>query len=116
MVLGPEALCEMEKTIHKIQQNIKTTQDWQKIYVDKKITQRDHVYLRVKPHKNTLNTDICAKLTPQFCGPFEVLNWVGPMAYQLALPSHVKIHNVFHISLLKKYVHDPSHVVDWNLI
>jgi hypothetical protein len=40
----------------------------------------------------------CAKLEPQCCGPFEVLDRVGPVAYKLALPPTVKAHNVFHVS------------------
>ena len=46
----------------------------------------------------------------------EILSRVGPTAYQLALPPNIKIHNVFHISILKKYVHDATHVIDWNVI
>ena len=36
------------------------------------------------------------------------------MAYKLSLRTHLRIHNVFHISLLKKYIHDSTHVIDWN--
>ena len=38
------------------------------------------------------------------------------MAYKLALPLHIKFHDVFHVSLLKKYVHDAAHIIDWNVI
>ena len=55
-------------------------------------------------------------LTPRYCGPFEILARMGPVAYQLAFPCNLSIHNVFHISILKKYVHDATHVIDWNFI
>jgi hypothetical protein len=41
---------------------------------------------------------------------------MGPIAYKLALPPNVKTHNVFHVSLLKKYVHDSNHIIDWVVI
>jgi len=42
-----------------------------------------------------------------------VLARIGSVAYQLALPSHIRVHNVFHVSILKKYVYDPRHVIRW---
>ena len=74
------------------------------------------MYLRIKPNKSTLHTGNCAKLALRYCGPFEVLERVGPVVYELALPIQIKVHDVFHVSLLKKYVHDPTHVIDWNVI
>ena len=76
----------------------------------------DHVYFRIKPKKSTLYAGSYAKLAPRYCGSFEVLERVGPVAYKFALPPHVKFHDVFHVLLLKRYVHDSSHVIDWNVI
>ena len=50
------------------------------------------------------------------CGPFEILERIGPIAYMLALSASLCIHNVFHVSLFKKYVPDANHVIDWNVI
>ena len=58
----------------------------------------------------------CGKLAPIFYGPFEILEKKGPMEYELVLPSHVKVHKLFHASLLKKYVYDTKNVIDWSLL
>ncbi|XP_019194156.1 PREDICTED: uncharacterized protein LOC109188097 [Ipomoea nil] len=52
------------------------------------------------------------KLSPRFIGPYEILERVGSLAYRLALPMELEsVHNVFHVSQLKRYVHDPAHVL-----
>ena len=58
----------------------------------------------------------CSKLAPRYCGPFEVLTKIGSVAYQLALPPNIKVHHVFHISLLERYIHDATHIIVWNVI
>ena len=53
------------------------------------------------------------KLSSRFVGPFEILERVGPMAYRVTFPpSMLKVHHVFHVSTLRKYVFYPSHVVE----
>ena len=57
------------------------------------------------------------KLSPRFIGPYEVIQKVGPVAYKLALPPDLeKIHNVFYVSMLRRYRSDPSHVVSLETI
>ena len=105
----------------KIMKNLKVSQYTQKRYADNKINHKDfkvedHVYLKVKSNKRSLRMGTYAKLEPHFCGLFEVFEIVGPVAYRISLPPTVRSHNVFHVSLLKKYVHDSNHVVDWTMM
>ena len=72
----------------------------------------DHVYLRLRPRKSSLKIGICAKLSPRYCGSFEVLERIGLVAYRIAFPVNARAHNDFHVSLLKKYVYDPNHVIN----
>jgi hypothetical protein len=63
------------------------------------------VFLRLQPYKqNSLKAKHCQKLAPKFYGPYTVLKRVGHVAYQLALPSHSKLHPFFHVSYLKKVI------------
>ena len=52
----------------------------------------------------------------RFCGPFEILAKRGEVAYEIDLPAHIRVHNVFHASLLNKYVYDTKHVIDWSFL
>ena len=52
------------------------------------------------------------KLSRRFVGPFEIIERIGPVEYQLALPdSMTGVYDVFHVSMLRKYIRDPSHVL-----
>ena len=102
-----------------MQGNLKVAQDWQKSQTDLKITPKEfqvgeHVFIKVRPKKSSLRLGSCAKLAPHYCGPFEILSEIGQVAYQLALPPNSRLHNVFHISILKKYAHDATHFINWN--
>eukprot|EP00253_Pinus_taeda_P013472 PITA_13472 len=97
---------------------IPATQDRQKNFADRKRRFKeyqvgDHVYVRIRAKKSTLQWSGCAKLAPRYCGPFQILARIGPVAYQLTLPSHIRVHNVLHVSVLKKYVYDPKYVIKW---
>ncbi|KAL5549711.1 hypothetical protein UlMin_004942 [Ulmus minor] len=68
--------------------------------------------LRASPMKGVMHFGKKGKLSPRYIGPFEILERVGKVAYKLSLPSELAaVHNVFHVSMLRKYVSDPSHVL-----
>jgi len=72
----------------------------------------EQVYSHIKPKKISLRIGSCTKMAPQFYGPFSIVERIGPVAYRLALPPTVKFHDVFHVSLLNKYVKYVDHVID----
>ena len=52
------------------------------------------------------------KLSPRYIGPFEILERVGTVAYRLTLPpTLLGVHEVFHVSILRKYTPNPNHVM-----
>lgn len=116
-ILGPEIIEKTVEVITKIRERIKTTQDRQKSYADRRRKELnfevgDKVFLKISPMKGVLRFGKKGKLRPRFISPFEILERVGDVAYRLALsPELSAVHNVFHISMLRKYLHDTSHVV-----
>ena len=72
----------------------------------------EKVFLKVSPWKKVMRFWRKGKLSPRFIKPYELIEKVGPMAYILDLPQELeKIHNVFHVSMLRRYRSDPSHVI-----
>jgi hypothetical protein len=76
----------------------------------------ENLLLKVKTKKTSLKLGSCTKLAARLCRPFEILDRIGPVPYMLALPASMNVHNVFHVTLINKYVHDPNHVIYLHLI
>ena len=72
----------------------------------------DKVFLKVSSWRKILRFGQKGKLSSRFIGSYEILERVGPVAYQLALPPELsKLHNVFHVSMLRRYRSDKSHIL-----
>ena len=72
----------------------------------------DKVFLKVSPWRKVLRFGKKWKLSLRFIGPYEVLERIGPVAYRLALPPELaELHDVFHVSMLRKYSYDESHIL-----
>ena len=70
------------------------------------------VFLQVRSKRSTLSLGKYKKLSPRYCGPYEIVKKIGSQAYKLKLPAHLKIHDVSHVSLLKPYISNPMHIID----
>jgi hypothetical protein len=118
VLVGIKGIQEMEDQMQIIRQRIKEAQDRQKSYVnahrvDRSYEVGDQVFLRVKLHKSLLKFGKGDKLYPRFMGPFEIVERKGPVAYRLALPDSLRrMQDVFHVSVLRHYISDPTHVID----
>ena len=74
----------------------------------------DHVFLKMMSKRGVVRFGKQGKLAPRYIRPFKVLDRVGTVAYWLTLPSSLSgVHEVFYVSILRKYAPDPTHVVDW---
>ena len=121
-ITGPDLIRDTFEKVGLIQQRLLTAQSRQKSYADVRhrpleFEVGDHVFLKVMPKRGEVRFDKRGKLSPRFIEPFEILERIGTVAYRLALPPSMSgVHEVFHISMLRKYTLDPAHVVDWGQI
>ena len=118
-LIGPELVQETTDKIRVIRDRLLAAQSRQKSYADHRrrpleFQIGDHVFLRVTPRKGVFRFGKRGKLAPRYVGPFEILQKIGEVAYKLALPPQLSgIHDVFHVSMLRKYEPDTTHVLDW---
>ena len=121
-LVGPEIVQLATKKIQLIRDRLKEAQDRQKSYADLKrepieYNVGDKVFLKISPWKGVLRFGKRRKLSPRYIGPYEVLERVDPVAYRLALPPELyQIHDVFHVSILRKYRSNPSHILQAQLL
>jgi hypothetical protein len=110
----PNMVKQTEEKVQWIIHNLKEAQARQKIYADKRrqplvFQVNDHVYLKVSPMKGVNRFGVKGKLAPQYIGSFLILERYGPVAYRLQMPKTLSaIHNVFHVSQLKKCLRIPD--------
>lgn len=77
----------------------------------------DKVFLKVTPMKGVMRFDKKGKLSLKFIDPFEILEKVGDMGYRLALsPLLSRVYNIFHVSMLRKYILNLEHVIRYELL
>ncbi|GJV53873.1 putative reverse transcriptase domain-containing protein [Tanacetum coccineum] len=111
---GPEIVQETTAKVIQIKQRMQATHDRQKSYADLKRKSMefqvgDKVMLKVSPWKGVVHFGKRGKLNPRYVGPFKVLEKVGAVAYKLELPRELsRVHNIFHVSNLKKCYADES--------
>ena len=118
-IIGPDLIRDTSEKVGLIQQRLLTAQSRQKSYADRQrqpleFEVGDQVFLKVMPKRGVVWFGKRGKLSPRYIGPFGILERVGTIAYRLALPlSLLGVHEVFHVSVLRKYTPDKAHMVDW---
>jgi hypothetical protein len=108
---------EVEEKVKQIQANILAAQSRQKSYTDKRRSPLefkvgDRIYIRVSPMKGVSRFGIKGKLAPRYAGLYPIIDKYGPMSYQVELLAKLSgVHNVFHVSQLKRCLKPPTDVV-----
>jgi hypothetical protein len=111
----------MEEKMTKVKQNLKATLDRKKSYEDKNTVFRyfkvvEHVFIKVKAKISLVKWGCFPNITTRYYGNFDILENIGVVSYMLALHTSMRVHNVFHVSLLMKYVPNPNHIIYWTVI
>ncbi|XP_075479449.1 uncharacterized protein LOC142520334 [Primulina tabacum] len=117
-VVGPELVQMTVDKVKIVRGKLKAAQDRQKSWADLKrrpveFNVGEKAYVKVSPMRGVVRFSKAGKLNPRYVGPFDILEKVGTLACRLAQPPNMsRIHNVFHVSQLRRYIPDPSHVLE----
>ncbi|XP_074299470.1 uncharacterized protein LOC141630579 [Silene latifolia] len=122
MTLGTQMIQDVVDQVRIIREKMRAAQDRQKSYVDLRrrdieFAVGDNVLLKVSPMRGVMRFGKRGKLSQKFIGPYKILDRVREVAYRLALPPALdRVQNIFHVSQLRKYISDPSHVLEAEMI
>jgi hypothetical protein len=117
VIFGPDIVKEAESIVRRIQENLKAVKSHQETYANKRrrpleFKVGNHVYLRVSPMKGVKRFGVKGKLAPRYIRLFPILEKCGIVAYKLDLPpSLAGVHDIFHVSQLKKCLKAPVDIV-----
>jgi hypothetical protein len=117
IIFVPDLIEEAEATVHHIQDNLEAAKSRQETYANKRhrpleFEVGDHVYLRVSPMKGVKRFGVKGKLARRYIRPFSILEKCGTVTYKLDQPSSLAgVHDIFHVSQLKKCLEAPVDVV-----
>jgi len=118
VLVGQELLEQTTEKVRMVRDRMQASQSRQKAYADRRgrpleFAVGEHEFLRVTRITGVGRAFRSRKLSPKFLGPYQISRRIGPLAYEIALPPQfANLHPVFHISQLRKYVFDPSHVLE----
>ncbi|XP_057461104.1 uncharacterized protein LOC130751517 [Actinidia eriantha] len=116
-LLGPEMIQDTTEKIKIVHEYLKVAHSRQKSYAgnhryELEFEVGDQVFLKVSLWKGVLRFGRRGKFNPRYIGPYTIMERVGTAAYRLDFPPEMsKLHNVFHVSMLRKYIADPSYVL-----
>ncbi|XP_022880852.1 uncharacterized protein LOC111398132 [Olea europaea var. sylvestris] len=121
-LLGPEYVQITADKVKIIKEKLKIAQDRQKNYADRRRRNTefdvgDRIFLQLSPWKGVIRFGKQCKLSTRYIGPYEIVEHIDLVAYRLAFPTELSIiHDVFHVSILRKYIPDPYHVLKSQLV
>ncbi|XP_043714563.1 uncharacterized protein LOC122662927 [Telopea speciosissima] len=116
-ILGPELIRVTCEKVDVIKEQIKVSQSRQKIYVDTRLKDLEFsvgekVFIQVSPTKGVMCFNKKGKLSLRFIRSYEILVRIRLVAYMLELPPALAgVHDVFHLSMLRKYIPNLTHVL-----